>query len=220
MSIRDERKLQSRQALLNAALSLSRAGRAFSSISLRELTREVGLVPTAFYRHFNDMSQLGTELVDQVSVDIKTVLYQIGRNYLVPDRNHSSLDIFITAVEQNPAPWIFMISERWGGSEQLRLAISREINFLVEDLSQEFAKIDAIQQLQNLNHLNALTGILINLSFTWAMSWIDLLQQPPASEQNAEKERLKQHITQQAHLMFCGAVHTAKSTAQGHPFDQ
>ena len=56
MSIRDERKQQSRQALLDAALSLSTSGRSFSSISLREVAREVGLVPTAFYRHFQDMN--------------------------------------------------------------------------------------------------------------------------------------------------------------------
>lgn len=37
MSIRDERKQQSRQALLDAALKLSTSGRSFSTISLREI---------------------------------------------------------------------------------------------------------------------------------------------------------------------------------------
>ena len=55
MSIREERKQQSRQALLNAALQLSTSGRSFARISLREVTRQVGLVPTAFYRHFDDL---------------------------------------------------------------------------------------------------------------------------------------------------------------------
>ncbi|MFA9204327.1 MAG: hypothetical protein ACEQSD_10050, partial [Flavobacteriales bacterium] len=54
MSLRDERKQQTRQALLDAALGLSTAGRSFSIISLREVAREAGLVPTAFYRHFVD----------------------------------------------------------------------------------------------------------------------------------------------------------------------
>jgi AcrR family transcriptional regulator len=67
----DERKQQSRQALLDAALQLSTAGRSFSSISLREVAREVGLVPTAFYRHFQDMDALGQELVDQVALHLK-----------------------------------------------------------------------------------------------------------------------------------------------------
>jgi AcrR family transcriptional regulator len=70
MSIRDERKQQSRQAF-DAALHLSTSGRSFSSISLREVAREVGLVPTAFYRHFQDMDALGQELVDQVALHLK-----------------------------------------------------------------------------------------------------------------------------------------------------
>ena len=43
MPTRDERKQQSRQALLEAALQLSTSGRSFSSLSLREVAREVGL---------------------------------------------------------------------------------------------------------------------------------------------------------------------------------
>ncbi|WP_351079748.1 TetR family transcriptional regulator, partial [Shewanella sp. CAL98-MNA-CIBAN-0140] len=38
-------------------------GQSFSSISLRQVTREVGVVPTAFYRHFDDMESLGQALV-------------------------------------------------------------------------------------------------------------------------------------------------------------
>jgi AcrR family transcriptional regulator len=41
-------------------------GRSFVSISLREVTREAGVVPTAFYRHFKDMDELGLALVDEV----------------------------------------------------------------------------------------------------------------------------------------------------------
>ena len=55
MSIRDERKQQSRQALLDAALALSTSGRSFSSISLREIARHVGFgadcVLSPFSRH-------------------------------------------------------------------------------------------------------------------------------------------------------------------------
>ena len=75
MSIRDERKQQSRQALLDATLTLSMSGRAFSSMSLREIARHVGLVPAAFYRHFSDMNQLGLELVDQTALHLKGILH-------------------------------------------------------------------------------------------------------------------------------------------------
>ena len=103
MSIREERKQQSRQALLDAALSLSSSGRSFSSVSLREVAREVGLVPTAFYRHFQDMDALGKELVDQVALHLKTILHQLARTF--QDNPESKIptciDLFFNAVEQH-----------------------------------------------------------------------------------------------------------------------
>ena len=98
MSIRDERKQQSRQALLDAALHLSTAGRSFSSISLREVAREVGLVPTAFYRHFQDMDALGQELVDQVSLHLKSLIHQLGQSYLLHSgsaKTRTSIELFV-----------------------------------------------------------------------------------------------------------------------------
>ena len=93
MSLRDERKQQTRQALLDAALGLSTAGRSFSIISLREVAREAGLVPTAFYRHFVDMDALGVDLVDQVCVVLHALLKQLRESYSVDTRSHTRLSI-------------------------------------------------------------------------------------------------------------------------------
>ena len=49
---REQKKRQTRQAFYNAILDLCMAGQSYSSISLRQVTRQVGVVPTAFYRHF------------------------------------------------------------------------------------------------------------------------------------------------------------------------
>ena len=57
MSSREQKKLQTRHAFFNAVLDLCMTGQSFSSISLRQVTREVGVVPTAFYRHFDDMDR-------------------------------------------------------------------------------------------------------------------------------------------------------------------
>ena len=51
---RQERKQRTRQALLDAALDLLDE-QSFSSLSLRQVTRAARVVPTAFYRHFDDM---------------------------------------------------------------------------------------------------------------------------------------------------------------------
>lgn len=207
MSIRDERKQQSRQALLDAALSLSTSGRSFSSISLREVAREVGLVPTAFYRHFQDMDELGQELVDQVALYLKTVLHQLGQGLTQPEaKAETSMALFFDAIDQNAMPWIFMIAERWGGSEMVRRAIAREIEFLNIDLAQDLEKFEIMQNFHHADDLKVLSNILINLCFTWAMSWITLSRQYSGMELELQKLVLKKQSITQVLLIFKGIV--------------
>lgn len=207
MSIREERKQQSRQALLDAALSLSSSGRSFASISLREVARDVGLVPTAFYRHFQDMDALGKELVDQVALHLKMILHQLTRTFQdnPGTKIPTCIDLFFQSVEQHPDVWIFMISERWGGAEIVRQAIAREIDFLNQDLSQDLARLESIQHFQDANDFKVLANILINLSFTWAMSWINL-HSPTHPDLDQAKVLLRSQTITQVQLIFRGIV--------------
>ncbi|MFH7765334.1 TetR family transcriptional regulator [Acinetobacter sp. BSP-28] len=218
MSIRDERKQQSRQALLDAALALSTSGRSFSSISLREIARHVGLVPTAFYRHFQDMNELGLELVDQVALHLKGILHQLGQAYIYQPNTKTkiSLDLFFQAVEHHPEPWVFMIAERWGGSEVIRHAIAREINFLIEDLANDLCKMETVQHIRNVSDLQIISNILINLSFTWAMTWMDINREYQAQQRLEQQKQFKLQTITQVHLIFRGISNwdTSKETAK------
>ena len=48
---RAEQKQQTRLALMDAARHLMESGRGFGSLSLREVAKTAGSVPTGFYRH-------------------------------------------------------------------------------------------------------------------------------------------------------------------------
>ncbi|USP40463.1 TetR family transcriptional regulator [Acinetobacter sp. XS-4] len=206
MSIRDERKQQSRQALLDAALHLSTSGRSFSSISLREVAREVGLVPTAFYRHFQDMDELGKELVDQVALHLKSVLHQLGQSYLQhkSTKTQTSIELFVQAVNHSPKQWQFMISERWGGSETVRAAIAREIEFLIEDLTTDLTKLENFKHIQQPQDLNVLSTILTNMSFTWAMTWLNLSKQYQGDQLKLQQTAFIENASTQVRLLFRG----------------
>ena len=54
-----ERRRHTRQALLDAALLQIEAGESFDALSLRSVAKAAGVVPTAFYRHFDSMDELG-----------------------------------------------------------------------------------------------------------------------------------------------------------------
>ena len=97
---------------------------------MREVAREVGLVPTAFYRHFQDMDELGKELVDQVALHLKVFTSTRPELFTAQVcKTQTSIELFVQAVNHSPKQWQFMIAERWGGSETVRAAIAREIEF-------------------------------------------------------------------------------------------
>ncbi len=203
MSIRDERKQQSRQAILEAVLSLCASGRAFSSISLREAARTAGLVPAAFYRHFADMDQLGLELADQTALHLKGILHQMGQAYRYHPNTQVSIcmSLFFQAVSHHPKPWVFVVAERWGGSAPLRQALDREIQCLTDDLANAVQSMKVASHLQQPSTLQALAGLLISQGLTWAMRWIN------AEGNDPQREQIKQQAQLQLQLMFGGIAH-------------
>jgi AcrR family transcriptional regulator len=69
-----ERREHTRRALLDAALNLMDGGEGFESLSLRSVTRAAGVVPAAFYRHFQSMDELGLALVDESFRTLRAML--------------------------------------------------------------------------------------------------------------------------------------------------
>lgn len=215
MSKRDERKQQSRQALLDAVLALSASGRAFSSMSLREIARQAGLVPAAFYRHFADLDQLGLELVDQAALHLKGVLHQLGQAHLrqADARTAGSLELFFQSVEHYPEPWIFLISERWGGSALLRQAIDREIQCLIDDLANSLRRAESMQHMQEAQDLQVLSQILIHLALDWAMGWIEIRRRFEPGLQAGQRGRFQAQALIQMQLLFRGILNWQRGAA-------
>lgn len=206
MSIRDERKQQSRQALLDAALTLSTSGRSFSMISLREVAREAGLVPTAFYRHFQDMDELGSDLINLVSISLHHLLRSLRDGYSLKSdsKTRVSIERFFSAVDSTPQHWLFLIAERWGGSPTIRDAIAREIECFIADLAQDMQKLPAFSHIEMIEDLQSMSSILINLAFSWAMTWLNLPDNANAIALAEQREQLIVSTTKQAQLIFRG----------------
>ncbi len=70
MKVRAEQKKLTRRRLIDATLKLS-AKHGFAALSLREVCKEAGITPAAFYRHFRDMDELGLVLVDEVGLGLR-----------------------------------------------------------------------------------------------------------------------------------------------------
>src|SRR5436190_21998401 len=103
---RGERKERTRRAILDAALSLVEES-SLVALSLRQVAKEVGIVPTAFYRHFDSIEALGLALVDESFVSLRAMLRDIRRG----DPSYgaivdASVDILIDHVHRQRAHFL------------------------------------------------------------------------------------------------------------------
>ncbi|MCW2689850.1 MAG: TetR family transcriptional regulator, partial [Mycobacterium sp.] len=124
---REERKEATRRAIIAAALKLLDE-RSFGALSLREVTREAGIVPAAFYRHFESMEALGLVLIDESFRALRDMLRGARAGKLDPSRViESSVDILTASVAEQREHWRFIGRERSTGVTVLRYAIRTEI---------------------------------------------------------------------------------------------
>ena len=80
----------------------------------------------------------------------------------------------------------------------------REIVFLNDDLANDLKRYEIIENFSDDHDFKVITNILINLSFTWAMSWISLSRQYFGIELELQKMVLKKQAVTQIHLIFKG----------------
>src|SRR5690349_7784349 len=109
---RGERKEATRRAIIAAALKLLQ-DRSFSGLSLREVTREAGIVPAAFYRHFESMEALGLVLIDESFRTLRDTLRDARAGKLDPNRViESSVEILVASVADRREHWRLIGRER------------------------------------------------------------------------------------------------------------
>ena len=160
-SSREERKEATRRAIVAAALRLLEE-RSFSALSLREVTREAGIVPAAFYRHFESMEALGLVLIDESFRALRDMLRGARAGKLDPNRViESSVDILIDGVDERREHWRFIGRERSSGVTVLRYAIRTEIRLITSELAIDLARFPGLNDWSS-EDLNILASLFVN----------------------------------------------------------
>jgi AcrR family transcriptional regulator len=158
---REERKEATRRAIVAAALRLLEE-RSFSQLSLREVTREAGIVPAAFYRHFESMEALGLVLIDESFRALRDMLRSARAGRLDPKRViESSVDILIDGVNERREYWRFIGRERSSGVTVLRYAIRTEIRLITSELAIDLARFPGLTSWSS-EDLNILASLFVN----------------------------------------------------------
>jgi AcrR family transcriptional regulator len=198
---RDERKQRTRESLMEAALQLMGRGISFTGLSLREVTREAGVVPTSFYRHFRDMDELGLALVEEGGITLRRLLRE-ARKMGAPDADmiRRSVQIYRDYVEQNRLHFLFVAGERSGGSPVIRAAIRNEVTHFVQEMAQDLRHLNALPQLSTTS-LQMICGLVVTTMLHAATDFLDLGSKNP----QVEKE-LVENFVSQIRVILLGAL--------------
>jgi TetR/AcrR family transcriptional regulator, fatty acid biosynthesis regulator len=198
---RAERKQRTRNHLLEGALRLMSKGRSFTSLGLREITREAGVVPTSFYRHFNDLDELGLALVEETGITLRRLLREARRAGVPPLRIiRHSVQIYKQFVEEHRLHIMFMAGERWGGSPLIRRAIRYEVQHFATEMAQDLRDLNLLPGL-SMPTLQMICGLVVNTMLNAATDILDL----PPDQPQVEVE-LVDKVVRQLGVIFLGAA--------------
>lgn len=193
--VRAVQKEKTRRALIDAAFNQLSAEKSFSNLSLREVSREAGIAPTSFYRHFKDMDDLGLAMVDESGLILRQLMRQArkrletGGSVVV-----ISVETFFEFIEERPNMFRLLLRESSGTSQAFRTAASREIQHFVAELA------DYIKSKNRIDHELAYVESegLVTLVFTAGSHALDMTGQ--------ERKQLKQRLIMQLRMLAHGAA--------------
>ena len=205
LGIRQAQKQKTRQALLDAALGLLEE-QSLSSLGLREVTRAVGVAPTAFYRHFRSTADLGVALVeealDSLHPMIRTTVSTTGDR---EERVTRAIDLIARHVDGYPAHVRFIARERHGGVQPVREAIRDQLARFAQEVKDELAH-DPVSEGWSEDDLLMLAHLYVDQMLSTASMFLEALEGP--EEERPERTRqVAQLAARQMRLIGLGRHH-------------
>ena len=191
VGIRAQQKEKTRRALIDAAFNQLTAEKSFSNLSLREVSREAGIAPTSFYRHFRDMDELGLTMVDEAGLTLRQLMR--GGSVIV-----ISVETFFEFINNSPNVFRLLLRESSGTSQAFRTAAAREIKHFTDELSEYIARKNNYSQY--IAYVQA-EG-MVTIVFTAGANALDMSK--------TEREQLKERLILQLRMLAKGTKHEAR----------
>ena len=201
LGIRQAQKQKTRQALLDAALGLLEE-QSLSSLGLREVTRAVGVAPTAFYRHFRSTADLGVALVEEALGSLHPMIRTtVTAADSSEERIARAIELIAGHVDAHPAHIRFIARERHGGVQPVREAIRDQLARFAEEVSTELAK-DPESEGWSEDDLLMLAHLYVDQMLITASLFLEALE---GTEE--DREQVAQIATRQMRLISIGRHH-------------
>ncbi len=207
---RSERKEATRQAILDAALRLSE-DTGMAGLSLRSVTKEVGIVPTAFYRHFASIEEVGLALCTQAFASMRHLLRDLRRDMDLERVIDDSVQILLRNVEERRAHFWFIERERIGGLPSVRSAIRHEIGLFERELATDIARLPEVGHWST-EDLHVLANLIVKVMVETAMDVVTA----PVNQPEVLKQ-IQQTAERQLRMTIVGAANWDRPGRQSGP---
>ncbi len=195
---RAERKEHTRRAILDAALRLCEDS-SLVALSLRQVAKEVGVVPTAFYRHFESIEDLGLALVDESFVSLRAVLRDVRRHApALDDLIDTSIALLVEHVRARREHFRFIARERGAGPLSVREAIRHQLDLFERELADDLAQLPGTEGWS--------TGDLRTISNLYVTALVATTVELTGAESPAEEKRLVELTRTQLRMVLVGAL--------------
>ena len=193
MGTRAQQKEKTRRSLIDAAFNQLSADRSFSNLSLREVAREAGIAPASFYRHFNNMNELGLTLVDEGGLLLRQLMRQ-ARQRRTKERSviRTSVETFMEFIESNPNVFRLLLRERSGTSAEFRAAVAREMQHFIAETTEYLVGIGMDRE-----EASTQAEASVTLVFSSGAKALDLSKH--------EREELAERLVMQLRMIAKGA---------------
>ncbi|MBA2283126.1 MAG: hypothetical protein H0W25_18095 [Acidimicrobiia bacterium] len=104
-------------------------------------------MPSAFYRHFKTLDELGLVLVEEPFVPLHRMLRAVRAGEVDPsDIARRSLGVLVASVDEHGAHLRFIARECNGGSPVLRRAIRQEIRLFTSELATDLDRMPVVDR--------------------------------------------------------------------------
>ncbi len=201
MGTREEKKAQTRNKLMDSVLAIIGVGANFASISLREVAKTAGVVPTSFYRHFGDMEELGLSIVDELGLKLRRLMRGSFNSAESDDEVvRQCVETYFDYVLDNTNVFQFVNQSRTGGTPSLQDAIRDEMKFVTDRISTELRQI--VPEMKTSDRDNVASLIVSGLMETTTQ----LLAIPEGN--SAQQDELREQAISQMKIILLGARHS------------
>ena len=198
---RHARKERTRRAILDATLAQADRG-SLATVSLRQVAKAVGIVPTAFYRHFATMDEVGLALVDESFASLRQMLKDVRRgNPTLQGVIRGSVAILVEHAHRQERHFRFIARERVSGPPVVRQAIRHGLELFERELATDLARLPRTESWSTED-----LRIMANLIVTAMVSTAEAVVDAPPERPDVEREIVRT-AEQQLRMIVVGASH-------------